>query len=841
MKNGDLYIVKVGFDPRILGLYSSGFNYNSGWSATGTLYVLQKCKTYVCKVGATSLGILASASATTNAIINNIYTPYWKLSSTESVITAYASYLSSRTSEKITHKDAFPELGAKQISTPSPSFSVTPLAGNYLAGQLEDYQFDFIYTSGGSSARMKYTKMISITFPSATVNDFGFAGTECTEGVNSAIEVQSCVIDISNRIIWITPVVKSTYTTGSKLSIQTRNLAIRNPSTLRTLNVNSFDIRMYSWNTAVQPTLSASSLDHVFMRQKSYIPTTLISYTTLSIPSHTEFDMSHRRFISRDFEPSNNFSGVNMKTPFRFKFKNVATFSDLSATVNSHSIALNYRSSYTYTSATTLGDMQMYVPACYLNEVRIQTCSISSTTITMSFKQALNTTQEISVMFTVLNPLDEQDTGFTYTAVGTTGTYYVGLTFTPHGSNGYYLEPEPIHPYYRTPSGLTTYPHFGITAATIFVGNNVVGVMNFLEFQFSFSRSDINGLVIEIPNIDQDGDVIYSNPTLLGLPSGSNLPCSVGFGLAVNCYYEAGSTTDYGIPTKIYVSHFAIQSGDTLQLRILLTNPDSVGCWPSIKVRALGGTVSAPNVMGTEFMGFWHFARIFKVLLNNGTYYKTWSDSTNSYPDKPLYHTNTLYRMYNNYYNIPSNGYVIMQWAVSTVTHGEIGEYAPNSAYGSDYFVVNFSPSNRVVYILIKYTSGFNCPSYHVFGSLRMRHFLHNSQTMYIFTGDGTGRQINYALPNTNQLTTYSDEYYPVTINRMDMDTRQTSTASWHFLSINIGNMSTGVNANILSTDPADMVLNIQFDSNTLFSSLNSACSIESGITSTDPLTTPYC
>lgn len=113
MKNGDLYIVKVGFDPRILGLYSSGFNYNSGYSATGTLYVLQKCKTYVCKVGATSLGILASASATPNAIINNIYTPYWKLSSSESVITAYASYLSSRTSEKITHKDAFPELGAK--------------------------------------------------------------------------------------------------------------------------------------------------------------------------------------------------------------------------------------------------------------------------------------------------------------------------------------------------------------------------------------------------------------------------------------------------------------------------------------------------------------------------------------------------------------------------------------------------------------------------------------------------------------------------------------------------------------------------------------------------------
>ncbi len=80
----------------------------------------------------------------------------------------------------------------------------------------------------------------------------------------------------------------------------------------------------------------------------------------------------------------------------------------------------------------------------------------------------------------------------------------------------------------------------------------------------------------------------------MNVPSGSKLPCSVGFGLNVNCYYEAGDKTAYGIPTKIYVSHFALQASNTLMLRLLITNPDNVGTWPTINVRAMGGGYSAP-------------------------------------------------------------------------------------------------------------------------------------------------------------------------------------------------------------------------------------------------------
>lgn len=115
----------------------------------------------------------------------------------------------------------------------------------------------------------------------------------------------------------------------------------------------------------------------------------------------------------------------------------------------------------------------------------------------MSFKQPITSGTENSVRFSVLNPLDEQDDGFTFNAGGADGTYAsVGITFYPYGGTSYYVEPEPFHPYFKTPSASTNYPYFGITSATLFVGSYVSSSLNFLEFNFAFSRNDIKGLVI---------------------------------------------------------------------------------------------------------------------------------------------------------------------------------------------------------------------------------------------------------------------------------------------------------------------------------------------------------
>lgn len=118
-----------------------------------------------------------------------------------------------------------------------------------------------------------------------------------------------------------------------------------------------------------------------------------------------------------------------------------------------------------------------------------------------------------------------------------------------------------------------------------------------MEFSLSFSRNDINGLVLEIPVVTPDGTVIYSDTTLLNLPTGSQYPCSVGINTNVYCYYEKGSSTDFGRPTRIYITQFA--AATSLSLRILFTNPDNVGVFPTFVFKAFGGTITAPNLMGT--------------------------------------------------------------------------------------------------------------------------------------------------------------------------------------------------------------------------------------------------
>lgn len=128
-------------------------------------------------------------------------------------------------------------------------------------------------------------------------------------------------------------------------------------------------------------------------------------------------------------------------------------------------------------------------------------------------------------------------------------------------------------------------------------GTQVYGKINYIEFTLSFSRNDINGLVLEIPVVSADGVVIYNNPTLLGLPSGSQYPCSVGISANVYCYYETGSSLNFGRPTRIYITQFA--QGTSLSLRILFTNPDVVGVFPKFIFKAFGGTITAPNLMGS--------------------------------------------------------------------------------------------------------------------------------------------------------------------------------------------------------------------------------------------------
>ena len=212
----------------------------------------------------------------------------------------------------------------------------------------------------------------------------------------------------------------------------------------------------------------------------------------------------------------------------------MATFSDLSSGSNTHLIRVTFNSYFSHeTINQKSNDLYYYVPTCHLNGMRIHNCQISSGRIEMRFQQQLTTGNEAAVRFSVLNPKNDADDGFYITSLSNSHVT-LPIEFFPYGGSNYYAEAEPFSTYYRASS---TYPELGIYEATMVYGTEVYAKLNYIEFSLKFSRSDINGLILEIPVVREDGTVIYSTPTLLGLQSGSDYPCSVGINTNVYCYY----------------------------------------------------------------------------------------------------------------------------------------------------------------------------------------------------------------------------------------------------------------------------------------------------------------
>lgn len=161
----------------------------------------------------------------------------------------------------------------------------------------------------------------------------------------------------------------------------------------------------------------------------------------------------------------------------------------------------------------------------------------------------------------------------------------------------YLVEPEPFHTFYKATSAGAIYPSYGIQDISIAYGTQVQGQLNYLEFTVTLTRTDINGFVIEIPVVNPDGTRIYNNPTLMGLDSGSEYPCSLGPYVPVYCFYTQGSANGFGTPTRIYVTGFTLSS-TTLNFRMLFTNPDTFDTFPSFTWKAFGGSFSLPDLMG---------------------------------------------------------------------------------------------------------------------------------------------------------------------------------------------------------------------------------------------------
>lgn len=243
---------------------------------------------------------------------------------------------------------------------------------------------------------------------------------------------------------------------------------------------------------------------------------------------------------------------------------------------------------------------------------------------------------------------------------------------------------EPFQPFYRATSAGATYPSMGISNVALSWGTQVMSQLNYLDFTITLSRSDINGLVLEIPIVSEDGTVIFSNlaTSFLGLPSGSKYPCSMGIYASVYCYFIQGVTTNYGSPARIYITDFSIPGNNSLSFRMLFTNPDIQNVFPKFTFKAFGGSFSAPETMGDELRGMFTMVDPFKVFPQNG-YYSTGSVICN--PTKLIYQTQTYYDCNTGNQGQPANTYAILKWPLVDPTYGNIGEYVYDSTAGMTY------------------------------------------------------------------------------------------------------------------------------------------------------------
>lgn len=263
-------------------------------------------------------------------------------------------------------------------------------------------------------------KLISIEFPNITTVNIKIEGEQCYQYSSSAIELTTCILDPVNRVIWITPVIK-TYYLSSTISIETAGLAIQNPS-VSSFNLNTFIIKYYTWpDGQSQPTISKDSDNWCFAKQDSSGLTSQ-TYTFTSITStyytpHTSITVPKQVYVN-EWLPASYYIGDSnyanhAKSPFIFRLTYPFVFNAQSGN-NYHTIKLTYS---TYYSIPTLNqfnnDLQKYRPTCELNGNLIHACSISSGSITISFQNAIPANQEISVKFSIVNPYNEADEGFT--------------------------------------------------------------------------------------------------------------------------------------------------------------------------------------------------------------------------------------------------------------------------------------------------------------------------------------------------------------------------------------------------------------------------------------------
>lgn len=275
---------------------------------------------------------------------------------------------------------------------------------------------------------------------------------------------------------------------------------------------------------------------------------------------------------------------------------------------------------------------------------------------------------------------------------------------------------------------------------------------------------------------------------------------------------------------------------------MLFTNPDIVGVFPKFQFKAFGGSITAPNLMGSELMGRYLIIDPYKTYPETG-YYSTGSYYT--YPNRNLYSASTVYDFYIQHAQ-NANSYVVVEWILTHATYGDLSEYVVVNSYINDYFVISYSSTDRRVYMVKKLGSyyGGSGSDYHRFGYIKQKHFLLNSYNVFLMKQPGFSL-IN-AVVDGNWVTNnvMNDYYGQAYIQYLDIETKITNTLSWHYLSVSLRSMySNSLQFDSTTDEHSDMILAFRFVAGTPFSSFYSTthCHIEAGVSNYNKLKPVTC
>jgi len=105
--------------------------------------------------------------------------------------------------------------------------------------------------------------------------------------------------------------------------------------------------------------------------------------------------------------------------------------------------------------------------------------------------------------------------------------------------------------------------------------------------------------------------------------------------------------------------------GSTINARLLLTNPNSIGSWISVNVYAYTGVQDVTSLYGNQYVGYWNFPNVYQLcggtLGSNNVWFSNYLT-----PNYGLWRENTQWTLASSlpwwpYSAIPTSSYVILE------------------------------------------------------------------------------------------------------------------------------------------------------------------------------------